>query len=92
MGHSLPEKRTIDYRPRMGRRSNENESQKGYEPKPYDVFFTPRMGKRSDVLSNNVSPFGRSMFTGKTVYMSDIEIEITNRLFIFFKSFYNLLD
>lgn len=47
----------------MGRRSNED--QKGYEPKPYDVFFTPRMGKRSEVVSSNVSPFGRSMFTGK---------------------------
>lgn len=62
MGHNLPEKRTIDYRPRMGRRSNEND-QKAYEPKPYDVFFTPRMGKRSEVVSSNVSPFGRSMFT-----------------------------
>lgn len=63
LGHILPEKRSIDYRPRMGRRSNEND-QKSYEPKPYDVFFTPRMGKRSEVLSNNVPPFGRSLFTG----------------------------
>lgn len=58
----LPEKRSIDYRPRMGRRSNENDHT--YEPKPYDVFYTPRMGKRSEAFPNNVSPFGRSMFSG----------------------------
>lgn len=57
LSHIVPEKRSIDYRPRMGRRSNENDQQKPYEPKPYDVFYTPRMGKRSEA--------GRSMFFGK---------------------------
>lgn len=52
----------------MGRRSNENDHPKAYEPKPYDVFYTPRMGKRSEVFSSNVSPFGRSMFSGNNFY------------------------
>lgn len=64
LSHITPEKRTIDYRPRMGRRSNENDQQKPYEPKPYDVFFTPRMGKRSDILTNYTPSFGRSIFSG----------------------------
>ncbi|XP_055300357.1 uncharacterized protein LOC129567471 isoform X2 [Sitodiplosis mosellana] len=56
--HILQEKRSLDYRPRLGRRSNEDTEQ----PKPYDVFFTPRMGKRAD-FTNYTPRLGRSTYS-----------------------------
>lgn len=55
----IQEKRSLDYRPRLGRRSNEET-----EPKPYDVLFTPRMGKRSDIFTNYTPRLGRSVYSG----------------------------
>lgn len=57
----MQEKRSLDYRPRLGRRSNEDAEQ----PKPYDVLFTPRMGKRSEVFTNYTPRLGRSVISGK---------------------------
>lgn len=57
----MQEKRAnVDYRPRLGRRSNEDA-----EPKPYDVLFTPRMGKRSEVFTNYTPRLGRSVNSGE---------------------------
>lgn len=58
----MQEKRNaiVDYRPRLGRRSNEDA-----EPKPYDVLFTPRMGKRSEVFTNYTPRLGRSVNSGE---------------------------
>lgn len=50
----------VDYRPRLGRRSNEDA-----EPKPYDVLFTPRMGKRSEIFTNYTPRLGRSVNSGE---------------------------
>lgn len=56
----MQEKRNVDYRPRLGRRSNEDA-----EPKPYDVLFTPRMGKRSEIFTNYTPRLGRSVNSGE---------------------------
>lgn len=59
----MQEKRNTDYRPRLGRRSNEETEQ----PKPYDVLFTPRMGKRSEILTNYTPRLGRSVISGTLI-------------------------
>lgn len=56
---TVQEKRALEYKPRMGRRSDDNEL-----PKPYDVLFTPRMGKRADLLTNFTPRMGRSTYSG----------------------------
>lgn len=61
MINMMQEKRSLDYRPRLGRRSNDDNNE---QPKPYDVLFTPRMGKRSDIFTNYTPRLGRSTNSG----------------------------
>ncbi|XP_031624826.1 uncharacterized protein LOC116341725 [Contarinia nasturtii] len=56
----IQDKRSVDYKPRLGRRSESDE-----QPKPYDVFFTPRMGKRSD---SRVDTFNYTPRLGRSTY------------------------
>lgn len=72
----LQEKRSLDFRPRLGRRSNEDNNE---QPKPYDVLFTPRMGKRSDIFTNYTPRLGRSINSGDSnIWILFFTCEIDN--------------
>lgn len=58
----MQDKRNVDYKPRLGRRSE------GEQPKPFDVFFTPRMGKRADSRSDNFNFTPRLGRSGLATY------------------------